>query len=149
MDATIHALGRILLNSVPTFLLVTFLILYLRGVFFGPLSRILKQRYEETEGAQKAAEESMRQAEQRIAEYEEKLRAARGEIYAEQDRFLKSVERENAAQMETARREAEVQVARASGELRAQAEQARRTLEAESAALADRIVARVLEGRAA
>ena len=34
MNQTLHDLGRILLNAVPTFLIVVFLILYLRSVFF-------------------------------------------------------------------------------------------------------------------
>jgi F-type H+-transporting ATPase subunit b len=149
MDATIHALGRILLNSVPTFLLVLFLVLYLRAIFFGPLTRILERRYEETEGARKAAQESMRQADLRISEYEEKLRAARGQLYAEQSRFLKQIELENARQIEQARRESESQLAKATGELRAEAGDARAQLDARSAELADRIVSRILEGRAA
>ena len=149
MDRTIHDLGRILLNAVPTFLIVTFLILYLRSVFFKPLARILQQRYDETEGAQKAAEASMREAERRVAEYEEKLRAARGEIYAEQEKLYRQLEQEHAAHLETARREADAAIARAMAELTAQSDQARETLEAQSGELADRIVFRVLEGRAA
>lgn len=149
MDATLHALGRILLDGVPTALIVLFLVGYLRFVFFGPLSRIYKQRYDETEGARKAAAESIRQAELRIAEYEEKLRAARGEIYAGQDRALREVEREQADRLATARREADAHVARAAAELKTESEQARQTLETRSSELAAEIVDRVLEGRAA
>ncbi len=149
MDKTLHDLGRILLNAVPTFLIVLFLILYLRSMFFGPLARILRRRYEETEGAEKAADESMRQAELRIAEYEEKLRAARGEIYAQQDAVYKQLEREHAGRLEAARRETEAHVARATADLLGEAERARQTLEQQSGSLADAIVSRVLHGRAA
>lgn len=149
MDKTLHDLGRILLNAVPTFLIVLFLIVYLRGMFFAPLARILRRRYEETEGAQKAADESMRQAELRIAEYEEQLRAARGEIYAAQDAFFRDLEREHAGRLESARRQAEAHVARATAELLAEAERARQSLARQGSSLADAIVARVLRGRAA
>jgi F-type H+-transporting ATPase subunit b len=149
MDATLHALGRILLDAVPTFLIVLFLIVYLRRMFFRPIARILQQRYEATAGAEKAAEESMRQAERRVAEYEEKLRAARQEIYAEQSKILKQIETEHAAQLEEARQKAAERVASASDELRAEADQALTSLEAQSGEIADRIVARILEGRAA
>jgi F0F1-type ATP synthase membrane subunit b/b' len=149
MDLILHQLGGILRNSVPTFLIVLFLVIYLRGMFFKPIARLLAERYEATEGARKAAEESMRNAERQIAEYEEKLRAARGEIYAEQAQALKAVEAENAAQLERTRREAETQIARAHAQLLEESEQARRSLESRSSELADQIVARILEGRAA
>lgn len=149
MDATFHALGRILLNAVPTFLILLFLVVYLRWMFFSPLQRVFERRYDATEGARKAADESMRQAEVRIAEYEAKLRDARGEIYAEQEKIFKQVEQENAARIEGARREAEGQIALARVDLEKQAAEARRSLDAQSEDLADRIVSRVLEGRAA
>ena len=149
MDKTLHDLGRILLNAVPTFLIVLFLIVYLRSVFFAPLAKILQRRYDETEGARKAAEESMRQAELRVAEYEEKLRAARGELYAEQDKAFRQLEKENALSLESAKREADAQIRRAHAQLQEQVDESRRTLEAQTGELADRIVSRVLEGRAA
>jgi F-type H+-transporting ATPase subunit b len=149
MDATLHALGRILLDAVPTFLIVLILIIYLRRMFFRPIARILDQRYEATVGAERAAEESMRQAEQRVAEYEDKLRAARQEIYAEQAKILKQMESEHAARLEEARREAERRVLQAAAELKAEADQAGRDLEARSGEIADQIANRILEGRAA
>jgi F-type H+-transporting ATPase subunit b len=149
MDATFQALGRILLNSVPTFCILLFLIIYLRSVFFAPLARILKQRYEASAGAVKAAEESLRQAELRVAEYEAKLRAARNEIYAEQEKALKKVEAEHAAELEHVRREAENQIGKARGELAEEVALAKVTLDAQSSELADQIVSRILEGRAA
>ena len=149
MDSILHQLGGILRNSVPTFLIVLFLVIYLRGMFFRPIARLLAERYDATEGARKAAEESMRDAERQIAVYEEKLRAARGEIYAEQAKALKAVEVENAAQLERMRREAEGQIAKAHALLLTESEAARRSLDSRSSDLADQIVARILEGRAA
>jgi F-type H+-transporting ATPase subunit b len=149
MDKTLHDLGRILLNAVPTFLIVGFLILYLRSMFFAPIAKILQRRYDETEGARAAAEESMRQAELRVAEYEEKLRAARNELYAEQEKAFRQLEQENARNLEAAKREAEAQILRARAHLQEQVDESRRTLEAQTSELADRIVSRVFEGRAA
>jgi len=149
MDANLHALGRILLNAVPTFLIVLFLVLYLRRMFFKPLAEVLRKRYEETEGARRAAEESIRDAEKLTSEYEEMLRQARHEIYADQDRYFRDLEHKNAEQIHRSRREAELQVARATDQLKAEAEAARRDLEARSAELAEQIADRVLQGRAA
>src|ERR1039457_7455677 len=47
MDATLHALGGILLKAVPTFRLVLALHFYLKSIFFKPLEKVLGQRYEE------------------------------------------------------------------------------------------------------
>jgi F0F1-type ATP synthase membrane subunit b/b' len=149
MDDILHSLRPILLNSIPTFCFLLFLVWYLRTMYFGPFARLLKQRYEATEGAKKAAEESLRQAELRVAEYEEQLRAARNEIYAQQDKALKNLEAEQSAQLETVRREAETKIGQARGELAAEVEQAKGSLNAQSSDLADQIVARILGGRAA
>jgi F-type H+-transporting ATPase subunit b len=121
----------------------------MRRMFFRPMARIFEQRYDATAGAEKAAEESMRQAELRLAEYDDKLRAARQEIYAEQARILKQMENEHAARLAEARQRAEERVASTAQDLRAEADNALTALEAQSGALADRIAARILEGRAA
>jgi len=75
MDATLHALGGILLRAIPTFLLVVFLQVYLKMMFFKPLEKVLKQRYDATEGARKLAEQSLERASAKTAEYEAAVRA--------------------------------------------------------------------------
>ena len=76
MDAMLQALGGILLKAVPTFLLVVLLHFYLKGVFFKPLRKVLRQRYEATEGARKLAAESLERAAAKTAEYATAMRAA-------------------------------------------------------------------------
>lgn len=149
MERTLHDLGRILLNAIPTFLIVTFLVLYLRAVFFNPLAGLLQKRFAETEGAKQAAEESMRAAERRVAEYEEKLRAARGELYAEQDKVFRGIQGEHAARLESARRDADTKLSQAVARMDQESSESKAALDAQSGDLADRIVARVLEGRPA
>lgn len=149
MDDILHSLRPILLNSVPTFFFLLFLIFYLRAMYFGPFARILKQRYEATEGAKKAADESLRQAELRVAEYEEKLRAARNDIYAEQEKAFRALDAEHAAELDKVRREADAKIAQARAELAAEVETAKKSLDSQSNELADQIVSRILEGRAA
>jgi len=53
MAATLHALGEILVQALPTFFLVLLLFIYLRSMFFKPLERVLAERREATEGARK------------------------------------------------------------------------------------------------
>src|SRR5262249_4536906 len=70
MDIILHQLGELLLTALPTFFLVVFLTIYLRAMFFNPLDKVLKQRYEATEGARKLAEQSLERANAKTAEYE-------------------------------------------------------------------------------
>src|SRR5664279_4370926 len=89
MEATLHALGGILLKAVHTFLLVVLLHFYLKAVFFKPLQKVLRQRYEATEGARKLAAESLERAASKTAEYEAAMRAARADAYQAQEQLHK------------------------------------------------------------
>jgi F-type H+-transporting ATPase subunit b len=149
MDATLHQLGEILLRGVPTFFLVIALFVYLKYMFFGPLEKVLRARYDATEGARKLAEESLQRATARTAEYEAAMRAARGEIYQEQERLRRQLQQERAAAVEAARRKSEAQIAQAKTELAAEAAQARNSLAAESESLASHIADSVLRRRVA
>jgi F-type H+-transporting ATPase subunit b len=150
MDSTFHALGEILLKGLPTFFLIIFLNLYLKNVFFKPLEATLAKRYDLTEGARKAADEALADAEKRIADYEAALRAARSEVYAEQEIAHKRLQDEQSAAIEKARRESEGYVLRNKAELAAEAEQALASLAAQGDALAEQISTAILvKGRAA
>src|SRR5438270_7171941 len=92
MEETLRQLGGILLRAVPTFILVVLLHLYLKFIFFKPLERVLRQRYEATEGARKLAEESIARAARKADEYEAALRAARAETYKEMEQLLSKLQ---------------------------------------------------------
>jgi F-type H+-transporting ATPase subunit b len=79
MEATLHALGQILLQALPTFFLVLLLYVYLRAVFFKPMARVLAERSDAIEGSQRRAQESLERAAAKAAAYEESIRAARNE----------------------------------------------------------------------
>ena len=85
MDKTIQDLVELLLKAVPTILLFVILNVYLKFMFFTPLSKVLAKRREATEGARESAEAGLKNAAQRTAEYEGKLRDAQSEIYLEQE----------------------------------------------------------------
>src|SRR5580698_7814712 len=99
MDETLRALGVILLDAVPTFLLVVFLHFYLKKVFFQPLEKVLRQRFEATEGARRLAEQALARAAARTEEYEAAIRAARSEIYQTQEQFYKQLQESQDAQI--------------------------------------------------
>ena len=144
MDATLHSLGEILLKAIPTFFLVIALFVYLKYMFFGPLEKVLKARYDATEGARKMAEQSLERAAAKTAEYEAAMRTARSEIYQEQEKLRRQLQQERAAAVEAARQKSDAQIAQAKTELAAEAAQARNSLAAESESLASQIADSVL-----
>lgn len=149
MDKIIHQLGELLLTALPTFLLVFFLNYYLKFVFFKPLEKALKQRYDATEGARKLAEESMQRADAKTAEYEATLRAARSEIYQSQEQAYKELQEHIAAQVAETRAQSDAAIKHARAEIAAEMEAAKAGLAEDSEALANQIAESILRGRAA
>jgi F-type H+-transporting ATPase subunit b len=149
MDATLHALGGLLLRALPTLILVIVLHFYLKGVYFRPLERVLQQRYEATEGARRLAKESLDRASARMAEYEAAMRAARAQVYQEQEQLHKELEDREAAALSEARRQAEAAIQAAKDDLDRDLEQARAGLDLESSRLADKIAESILRRSAA
>jgi F-type H+-transporting ATPase subunit b len=149
MDATLRALGGILLNAVPTFLLVVLLHFYLKKVFFQPMEKVLRQRFEATEGARKLADQSLARASARVAEYEAAIRAARSDIYQAQEKFYKQLQDQQATQIADSRVSAEAGVHEAKAQLARDVEEAKATLAQASQAMANEIADSMLKGTAA
>ena len=149
MEATLQALGQILLKAVPSFLLVIFLNFYLKAVFFKPLQKILQQRYEASEGARKLAAQSLERAAAKAAEYEAALRKAKGEVYETQERIHQQLQEEQESQLRDARKRADATAARAKSDLAKDVEVAKDGLASESEMLAQQIAESILGGSAA
>jgi F-type H+-transporting ATPase subunit b len=149
MEETLRQLAGILLRAVPTFIVVVLLHFYLKWAFFQPLAKILRERYDATEGARKQAEMSLARADQKAGEYEAALRAARADTYKEMEQMRRNLQEERAARLKESRAQSEAAIAQAKAALHAEAEQLKKGLEAESAVLAGQIVEKILRGRAA
>jgi F-type H+-transporting ATPase subunit b len=149
MDATLRALGAILLNAVPTFLLVFILHFYLKKVFFAPLEKVLRQRFEATEGARKLAEQALANAATRTAQYEAAIRVARSEIYQAQEQFYKQFQEKQTAQITAAHQSAEEHVREAKAQLARDVEAAKISLAQAGEKLATEVADRLLRGTAA
>jgi F-type H+-transporting ATPase subunit b len=149
MDNTLRALGGILLNAVPTFLLVVFLHFYLKKMFFQPMERVLRQRFEDTEGARKLAEQALARASARTDEYEAKIRAARTEIYQSQEQFYKQLQESQEAQIVAAHQSTQTAVQQARAQLARDVEEAKLSLAQSSETLAAEIADTILRGNAA
>jgi F-type H+-transporting ATPase subunit b len=146
MDKTLHQLGGILLNGIPTFVLVLLLNVYLRFVFFKPLEKTLDDRYARTEGARKAAAAALAAADARIAEHQAALRAARSEVYEAQEKINREFEERQTAALQKAHAEAEVMMNEARASLAQEVETARQQLTVQSELLADEIATSVMQG---
>jgi F-type H+-transporting ATPase subunit b len=145
MDATLHALGGILLRAIPTFLLVILLHFYLKNFFFKPFEKMLHQRYEATEGARKLAEQILERAAAKASEFEAALRAAKGEVYQAQEKLYKQLQEQQAAELLAARKQAEAAVKQAKAELAQEVEAAQARLALESDRLATQIAESILQ----
>jgi F0F1-type ATP synthase membrane subunit b/b' len=149
MDKTLHDLGGIVLNGLPTFVLVLILAYFVKRLYLAPLEKVLAERFRLTEGARKAAEESLRDVGASIARYEQELSRARAEIYREQAEFLKKVQAEQAQMVQGVRTESEQMVSAIKLSLSWEAAVARESLAERSETLAAQIVDAILRPRAA
>jgi F0F1-type ATP synthase membrane subunit b/b' len=146
---TLVALGDILVKSIPTFILVWVLYLYISRMFLGSLQKTMQQRQDSTTGLRRAAEEQISQAEQKTAQYQEALRVHSAEIYRQQEQDRQRAMERRAEILRQARQQAEAQIGSARQEIHGQAEEAKRTLQQESEQMAQRITRAILEPSAA
>ena len=146
MDAILTPLGGLLLKALPTFLLVLVLHFYLKRVFFAPLDKVLESRHRATEGARNAAQTSLETASRKASEYEAAIRAARGEIFREQERTRREWRQQQASAIEESRRGASEMVKQARVLLAAEAADAKTALAAEGERLAGAIAESILRG---
>jgi F-type H+-transporting ATPase subunit b len=148
MEQVAHALGQLLLRAVPTLILVLLLYLFLKKIFFAPLQKLLERRYQEGEGALKAAREAAADAERRTLEYQNALKEARAEIYRLQESERNKTVEECSQQLQQARAQAENQLQAARKQIQTEAEQARLRLAEQSEELAEAITKTVLKHEA-
>ena len=145
MEQTLRQLGGLLLGSVPT----TIFLLLSYGLYsvlvHRPLSKILAERREKTEGAIEKARAAIAAADARTAEYERQLREARLAVFkALESRRQQAIQRrESALAQVRARANAELEQAR--GVIEEEKNSAKARLEAEAQSLASEIIRVVLQ----
>ena len=140
----VDQVGQLLLGAIPTAALFIVLVLFYQFLVQKPLSRTLNERRARTEGAIEAAHNAIAKAEARAAEYANKLRQARAEIFKIREQRIKQWNAERDAALDEARKAAGVRVGQAKTELDAEAEGARRTIQASAADLANHVVRAVV-----
>ena len=140
-----HQLGELFLGAAPTALIILFFYFILRALFFKPLLQIMAERDARTLGAQKAAEAAQTAATEKIRQYQEALKQARGRVYAEQEVARKKLLDERAAQLKDARAKAADDVGAAKKRVAAELAAARRDVQSTVGQLAAEIARRILQ----
>src|SRR5580658_3567344 len=148
MGQTLQALGGILLQAIPTIVLLLLVHFYLKWMFFRPMREVLEKRREATEGARESAAAMLKQASEKADTLEAALRKARDEIYQENEETRRRWIEEQTSRLEEARHESRDLIHKAKQELEAEAETAKRSLTATAETLAEDIT-RSLLGRKA
>ena len=145
MQTIVQQLGELFLQAVPTVLIILLFYFILRAVFFKPLLAVMAERDARTVGAQKASEAAQAAAAEKVKQYQEALRQARGQIYAEQEAARKKLLDERAAQIKEARVKASEQVSAGKARAAAELAAARREVESTVAHLSAEIARRILQ----
>ena len=147
MEATLQALGGILLKAIPTVVLLLIVHFYLKWMFFRPLREVLAKRRAATQGMRESAEALLAKADEQTKSIEAKLRATREEIYQEQEESRRRWVSEQTQHLEEARQQARELVHQSKVQLENETAAAKRDLAATADSLADQIARSLLERR--
>ncbi len=125
-------------------LIILVMIYVLNATLFKPINRILEARDQRTRGRLSEAQQILKNVSEQLANYERRLRQARGEAYAlsESERTFAMQERQQ--KLNEMRQRFSESIAQEKKAIEQQADAARRTLEGDSRRLAREIGARVL-----
>jgi F-type H+-transporting ATPase subunit b len=149
MEQVLRSLSSLMLQAIPTIIILVILHFYLKFVYFRPMKRVLQERFDATEGARRLAEESLKKAAEKAAEYEAAIRAARADIFREQEKYRERLRAEQGEAIQQARQEADAMVKDARKQLADELVAAKRSLEQQTEALAGQIVNTILRRRVA
>ncbi len=144
MQEIVQQVGSFLVGAVPTMVLFILLVIAYQVLVQGPLTATLAERRRRTVGAIEDAQKAIEKAEKRAAEYAERLRQARSEVYKVREQRVKQWTSERDAALDVARKAAAEKVAQARVELDAEAEKARKGIEASAGELAGQVVRAIL-----
>ncbi len=145
MEETLRQLGGLVLSAIPT--MVLFVILYVAYKFLVhvPLTRVLEERRNRTEGATERARADIAAAEARTSEYEQRLREARLAIFRAQEARRQQALQARTAALAEARKLADAQIQTARAALERDAVAAQAALQVEGDRLANEIVRTILK----
>ena len=141
----LQQLGELFLEALPTVIIVFLFYLFMRRAFFGPIQKAMAERSARIEGARAEAAKVEAEARQELDAYNEALKKARGEIYAEQEVARQAVLEDRAKLLKAMRSRAMEEVSAAKKKIAAEFEAARADLERQAPELGGQIARAILE----
>jgi F-type H+-transporting ATPase subunit b len=144
MDQILNQLGGLVLGSVPTMVLFILLVAAYGFLVRRPLDRVLEERRARTSGAVERARGAISKAESETSAYEDKLRAAKAEIFRARDQKLKQWNAEREAALAQVRNHMQERVRGARQEIEQGAQDARLQIVGLSDDLSVRVLKAVL-----
>ena len=144
MDTTLRQVGELLLEAIPTIVILLLLYAIYNLLVRKPLMRVLDERRERTEGAVLKARADVAAAEAKTHDYEERLREARVAIYKAQEARRQKAQQARAEALAEARARAHEQLREARAAIEQDMAAARSGLQAEVDRLASEIIRTIL-----
>jgi F0F1-type ATP synthase membrane subunit b/b' len=141
----LRQLGNLFLQAVPTVIVVFLFYLFMRWAFFTPIQKAMAEREAKIEGARKDAAAVQDAANQELQNYNEALKKARAEIYAEQELARQAILQERAKNLKAMRSLAQKEVTEGKKKIDAEMAAARKEIEASAPAMAGEIARSILE----
>jgi F-type H+-transporting ATPase subunit b len=148
MDQILNQLGGLVLGSVPTMILFLLLIVAYGFLVRRPLDRVLAERRARTTGAVEQARNAISEAEAKTADYEDRVRHAKAEIYSAREKRLKQWQAERDGALAEARVATAEKVQAARGEIEQSVAIAKLQIEGMSAELSEKIMRAVMPAEA-
>jgi F-type H+-transporting ATPase subunit b len=149
MDEILRQVGTLLIAAIPTALGLLVVWAGYRFIVHGKLQQVLEQRHALTEGAIQKAQQEIAAAEARTANYEQRVREARAQIYQQQQAYRQRVLEQRNAALAAARKQAGDMVKQARAALEKDVLAAKTSLEQQANVLADQVIQQVLRPAAA
>jgi F-type H+-transporting ATPase subunit b len=144
MNEIVQQIGALLLSAIPTIVLFVVLVAAYQFLVQGPLTKMLAERRARTAGAVENAHKAIEKAEAKAAEYADKLRQARAEIFKMREHRAKERNAERETALDAARKAAGAKVNQAKAEMDGETETARQTIQSSAGELANQVVRAVL-----
>jgi F-type H+-transporting ATPase subunit b len=144
MDQILNQLGELVLGAVPTMILFILLVAAYGFLVRRPLDRVLAERRARTSGAVEHARGAISKAESETAAYEERLRAAKAEIFQARDQKLKQWNAEREAALAQVRQHTQERVRGARQDIEQSAHDARLQIVGMGDELSSRVLKAVL-----
>jgi F-type H+-transporting ATPase subunit b len=146
MEKTLHDLGQLLLEAIPTLFLLLVVHFYLKSVFFRPMADVLAKRRAATDGVRESADALRAKASEQMKTIEAQLRQTRDAIYQEQEEARRTWLGDQTAQLEGARKQAHDLIHQSAELLDAESIAAKSQLGGTANVLADEIAGMLLKG---